>query len=128
MTSPTLEDLAILVDEYNLARTTRLAAAKEVTKLEEGEHTLKAQLIALIKEAGATSVGGKTAIVKVTIKNEPTLDSWDELCTHIRITGEFELLYRRVNAKSVKDRWDLQQTVPGIGSYPVESLSISQVK
>jgi len=122
------EALAVLVDAYNLKRIERLALKKEVDALEKQEQEVKALLIQALKNAGATAHGGKTAIVKLVTKNEPTAGDWDKLYAHIRSTGEFELLYRRINPASIKERKDLGVEVPGIEWFPTESLSLSQIK
>ena len=124
----TLVELATVIDLYNHARATRLASQKVVDDMETTEKKLKADLIAALKEGELTAAGGKTAIAKLVIKNEPALKSIDDLYRHIRDTGEFDLLYRRVNNTAVKARWDLGVVVPGVESYPVESLSLSQIK
>ena len=126
--SDTLEAAKLLVDAYNFKRNERLAVKKHVDTLEKEEHELKAKLIEAIKGAGASAVGGKTAIVKLVTKDEPTAGDWDKFYAHIRNTGEFELLYRRINPASIKERKDLGVDVPGIDWFPIESLSLSQIK
>jgi phosphate uptake regulator len=123
-----LSKAAILADAYNEARKTRLAAQKVADALEIEEKALKASLIENLKAAQATSVGGKTAIVRLVIKNEPQASDMDALYAHIRATGEFELLYRRINPASIKERKDVGVDVPGISWFSVETLSLSQVK
>lgn len=123
-----LEQAKGIVDRYNEQRTERLSLQKEVEKLEAAEKELKKQLIDLLKTAGASSVGGKTAIVRLIVKNEPSVKDWDSLYAHIRATGEFELLYRRANPAPIKERKDVGVDVPGIEWFPVESLSLSQIK
>jgi hypothetical protein len=120
-------DIAVLIDIYNKARHDRLDEQKKVDALEVQEKKWKAELIATLKEAELTAAGGKTAIAKLVIKNEPAVKSIDDLYRHIRETGEFDLLYRRVNNAAVKARWDQGVVVPGVESYPVESLSLSQI-
>ena len=121
-------NLPDLVDSYNASRFARLALAKEVAALEAEEHRLKAELIAAFKAEGSTASGGKTAVAKLVIKQEPTAGNWDSLYAHIRSTGEFELLYRRINPASIKERKDVGVDVPGIEWFPIESLSLSQIK
>jgi len=128
MSDALLVQAAILADDYNAARHLRLAEQKRVDALEVEEKRLKDSLIQTLKAAEATSVGGKTAIVRLVIKNEPQASDMDALYAHIRATGEFELLYRRINPASIKERKDVGVDVPGISWFPVETLSLSQVK
>jgi hypothetical protein len=116
------------VDAYNEARITRLAAKKVMEALEVKEQELKTELIADLKASGSTASGGKTAVAKLVIKQEPSAGNWDALYAHIRNTGEFELLYRRINPASIKERKDVGVDVPGIEWFPSETISLSQIK
>jgi len=128
MSDALLVQAAILADDYNAARHERLAFQKNTDALEVKEKALKVKLIETLKAAQATSVGGNTAIVRLVIKNEPQASDMDALYAHIRATGEFELLYRRINPVSIKERKDVGVDVPGISWFSVETLSLSQVK
>lgn len=121
-------ELGILADKYNSQRRERLGLKKEVDRLEKIEQELKQQLIDALKASNTTAVGGKTAIVKLVVKDEPTVANWDAFYEHIRDTGEFELLYRRANPAPIKERKDVGVDVPGIDWFPVETLSLSQIK
>lgn len=116
------------VDAYNVKRFERLALKKQVEILEAQEQELKTELIADLKASGSTASGGKTAVARLVVKQEPSAGNWDALYAHIRNTGEFELLYRRINPASIKERKDVGVDVPGIEWFPVETLSLSQIK
>lgn len=116
------------VDAYNVKRFERLALKKQVEILEAQEQELKTELIADLKASGSTASGGKTAVARLVVKQEPSVANWDPLYAHIRNTGEFELLYRRINPASIKERKDVGVDVPGIEWFPVETLSLSQIK
>jgi len=38
------------------------------------------------------------------------------------------LLFRRINAAAVKERWENTVLVPGVAAFPVEKLSITKAK
>jgi hypothetical protein len=121
-------ELATAIDLYNAARNARLAQQKIVDGMEVIENQQKAEVIAALKSGELTAAGGKTAIAKLVIKNEPAVKDWEATYAYIHEHKYWDLLYRRVNAAAVKARWDLGVVVPGVESYPVESLSLSQIK
>jgi hypothetical protein len=128
LTVTALRAAAKLADAYNLKRKARLALQKQVTDLEEEEKELKGDLIAALASEKATAVGGSTCTIEMKTVMEPTVADWKKLQEHIRATGNFELLYQRVNGKAVKERWDNKEEVPGVQRFPVTKLSISQIK
>lgn len=123
-----LDDLAQMVDRYYLAREERLAKQREVDAMEKAERDLKAHIIHLLEESLVKTVGGSVATVSLVVKTEPQVTDWTAFYEHIRSTGQFELLYRRVNNAAVKERWDDNEEVPGVGTFPVATLSMSAVK
>ena len=52
----------------------------------------------------------------------------DALYAHVKATGEFDLLYKRLNASAVNQRWEDGKVVPGTQPFPVEELSIRKAK
>ena len=120
--------LSGLADRWNATRTQRLALQKEVDTLQEHETKLKEQLITYLLESGSTAIGGASGTAKLVHKKEPTVADWDALWAHIQTTGEFELLYKRMNAASVKERWEAGETVPGVQSIDGTNISWSKAK
>ena len=122
-----IESLGDMVDKYKAARENRLLEQKIIAKMLAEENQLKLDIIKYLKDGNISACGGKLAIAKLVVTNEPTCENMDALYLHILATGEFELLYRRINPASIKERWDRGVSVPGITFYPVESLSISKI-
>lgn len=120
-------NLQELIDNYANQRKNRLLEQAKVNQLEEAEKAAKQAVIDALRAQKLTSAGGKLAIVKLSTTDEPTIEDIDKLYAHVRATGEFDLLYRRINPKSVKERWDQGVAVPGIGKFPVDKLTIGGV-
>lgn len=123
----TANELAKLADKYYQTREKRLAAQRAVDVMKEDEEEMREDLMLTLEGGEVKSVGGKVCRVTLVIQDEPTVEDWDKLYSHIKKTGAFELLYRRVNSKAVKERWDEKVKVPGIGKVPVTSLSVNKV-
>lgn len=120
----TPEEFAELADWYYTARQHRLRLQKEVDAVEEDEKKLKQQILDTFRDTQSTAIGGKLVEISVVEKVEPTVEDYDALYKHVQATGEFDLLYRRVNAAAVKERWQLHEKVPGVVGFPVQSLSM----
>ena len=124
----TAAKLAKLADELFEARERRLALQKQAEEIQSRERELRALLIAEIPLTGATGVAGKLAAVKVAEKQVPQVSDWPALYAHIKKTGSFELLQRRVSEGAVKDRWAEDESVPGVECVKIVDLSVSKVK
>jgi hypothetical protein len=122
----TAAQLAKLADDWSNTRRARLALQKQVDDLQADETKFKERLVAELLASGSTAIGGTEGTAKLVHKKEPTVTDWDALWGHIKQTGEFELLYRRMNAASVKERWEAGETVPGVQSVDLINISWSK--
>lgn len=126
----TNEEMSKLIDGYNTQRNLRLLEQKQVDAMEVVERDLKKRIIEVFTNTGLTAAGGETAVIRMVTKPEPFLrpdGGIDQLYAHVRETGEFDLLYRRINPAAIKLRKDVGVDVPGIEWFPVTTLSISQI-
>jgi hypothetical protein len=113
---------------YLEAHTRRLAADKVAASLKEVETAHKTLLMDMLYAAKINAVGDNKHIFAIVTKQEPQVENWEALYKHIKKTGEFELLFRRVNPTAVKERWEHNKVVPGVGSFPVDKLSVTKAK
>jgi hypothetical protein len=114
--------------QWRKARATRLAEQKKVDAIEVVEKELKAKVIAALSKSPNKSLSNGERLFQLKTSNEPTVSDWAALYKHVQKTGAFELLFRRVNPAAVKERWELNEKVPGVESLPVETLSDTAVK
>lgn len=128
MQKPTSKGALKLAQKYYAAREDRLAADKVVELKKEVETSLKMQLIVMLHALEINSVGDPQRIYALVTKPEPQVEDWSRLYGHIKQTGEFELLFRRINPGAIKERWDAKEEVPGVGKFPVETLSVTKAK
>lgn len=125
----TVKSLANLADKWWLLRADRLALEKQAEAVAVTEREAKAALMEsfkLIKDA--TSVGGKLVVVSIDEEDVPTVTDWPKLYAHIKKTGAWELLQRRVAVPAVRERWEEDKAIPGVDSYPLDKLKYSKVK
>jgi hypothetical protein len=115
-------DLLYLVDEERLrVQKSAEAIKKFVSKLEKW-------FIQELPEDDATGVAGKVARVQLKKKSRPSVVDWGKFYAHIKKKGEFELLNRAPNAKSIKERWEQGKEVPGIEQFIYSAVSVTKVK
>ena len=117
-----------LAQQYFKAKGHRLQADKVAAELKETETDLKTQLMNTLHSQGLNSVGDKQRVYAIVTSDEPQVEDWARLYQHVQNTGEFELLFRRINPAAVKERWELKKAVPGVGKFPVEKLSVTKAK
>lgn len=117
-----------MVDEYNRIRKEREELSRKLEKMEGAENELELLILKTLHEQGLSAAGGKTCLVRANKTDVPYVKDWNKLWEHIRSTGEFELLHKRVTMASVADRWNEGIEVPGVERYPVESLHVTQIK
>jgi len=123
----TLEQLPAAVDEYQDTRRLRLAKEKEAEVIKKIEQQQLEGILGTLRESNTEAIGGTTHLAKRVVKDEPIVEDWEILHVHIQATGEFDLLHRRLTATAVKERWDMEVEVPGVGAYPVEKLSLTKL-
>ena len=122
------KELADIADKWAATRSHRIAMEKEAALVHADEAKLKSMLLAEMHAQDITSIGGH--VVSVTLKKAevPIVENWEEFYKHVQETGDFDLMFRRVNNKAVKERWANTTQVPGVTSITVCDLSYSQVK
>lgn len=114
-------------DLYHDVREVRLAMEKEVAEWVAFEAKIKDSIIADLSVSANTGAAGLRYRAQVTTKKEPTVEDWSALQAHIAATGEFDLMQKRLATTAVKDRWDNEVAVPGVGTINVKSLSVTKI-
>jgi hypothetical protein len=122
-----LVEMKAVVDQYQQARADRLDLQKETDKLHDVEKGLANTILSTLRDAASPVMGGSTHQCTRKVTNEPAVDDWDVLYAHILETKEWDLLQRRLGTAAVKERWDQAEEVPGVGSFPVEKLSLTKL-
>lgn len=119
--------LAACADKLYQTREKRLALQRQAKELEEQESKLKQHLIEKLPEQDASGVAGKVCRITLVDKVVPYAKDWSEIYDHIKKTGHFDLLGRRINAKAVEERWENGEEVPGVETYTTTNVSINKL-
>lgn len=115
-----------MVDQYVTARAQRLTLQKQVDEMEALEKSLKATIIAKMRDGATKVIGGVVGFVKLQHEIEPVAEEWPKVWAHIQETGNFDLLHKRLTITAVRERWDAGEEVPGVGRRDKYDLSVSK--
>ncbi len=107
-------------------RTKRLAAEKKINAMKAEESELKGHAVQLLQANRLDAGRGKLATVTRNTKAIPTVEDWDELYAFIKKEDAFELLQRRPALGAFRERWDNEETVPGVKRDSIIELSLTK--
>lgn len=115
-----------IVEQYLELKVRRLAASKEVQKMEEQESELKQAIITALREGKPELLGSSASRVSLSTKYKPVAEDWAKIYQFIGKHNAFELLQRRLTESAVMERLNDGQTIPGINKFPVFDISITK--
>lgn len=121
------KQLGICADMLYTLRQQRFEKQKEVDALASQEKALKEHIINTLPKSEASGVGGKLARVTVVTKDVPQVKDWDAFYKHVKKTGQFELLQRRLTVSAIQERWEDGKEVPGVEHFTVVDVSINKL-
>jgi len=119
--------LGACADRLFQLREKRLEDQKKVDAIEAEEKALKEHIIQTLPKSEASGVAGKIARVTVVSKAVPQVKDWDVFYKHVKKTGEFELLQRRLTDTAIRERWDAGKQVPGVESFNALTVSVNKI-
>lgn len=105
----------------------RLAQQKLVDAIEAEEKALKAYIIDNLPKSEASGVAGKLARVTAITKEVPQVEDWTIFYKHLKKTGQFELIGKRLSDTAIRERWEAGKEVPGIKHFTVVTLSLNKI-
>jgi hypothetical protein len=105
----------------------RLALDKVVEAMKANENSLTNHIIDNLPK-GDTGAAGKHHKVQIRTEQIPQAEDWEAIYKHIKKTGDFDLLQRRLNPKAVMERLEDRKKVPGTKLFTAVKVSLTQVK
>lgn len=95
----------------------------------EAEHkAIEDHLIENLPKSQAGGITGKLGRATIDRKTVPTVKDWTKLQAHIKKTGDFDLMQKRISSTAVTARWDNKRVVPGVDKFTVVKVKINSVK
>jgi len=108
-------------------REQRHALGRKMAAIEAQEKAIRDHLIATLPADGATGVSGKKATVQIAATREPMVSDWEAFYAHVKKTGAFDLMQRRISPPAIRERWEADEQVPGIGTIVVKKVSVTKL-
>ena len=119
--------LGACADRLFTVRQQRLEVQKQVDLLQSEESAIKEHIINTLPKSEASGVAGKLARVTVVTKQVPQVKDWDAFYKHVKKSGDFDLLQRRLTDSAIKERWEAGKEIPGVEHFNAVSVSINKV-
>jgi hypothetical protein len=122
------KSLSQCADLYYQLRTKRYAMQHEVEAVKKQENELFEHLLKNLPYSETRGIAGKIARVTVDKKSVAAVKDWPKFYAYIKKTGSFDLLQRRLAEGAVKERWDADKVIPGVGKDTIKTLSVNALK
>ncbi len=94
--------------------------------LDEERIVIENHLKLALPKIKGDGVSGKKGKVRVYKKDVPQAFDWAALEKHIKKTGEFDLLQRRLSGGAVVARWEKKKKIPGVKPFQVVVVSVTK--
>ena len=120
-----MQRAAMLTDYLLDLDTQRRALKLEVDRVDEARHTAEQELVMLMQADGVETLGGAKGTARIVPKKVGIVRDWPALWAHIRATGEFELLHKRLGNTAFLERAAVGMQVPGVDLALVPELKIT---
>ena len=118
---------AACADLLYQTREERYELQKAIDAKKALEQALTEYFINTLPKSDSTGIAGKVARVQTGTKDVPQVEDWEALYKHIKKTGAFELLQRRLGEGACRDRWAAKKTVPGVGVFHAVVVSVTKI-
>lgn len=119
--------LGEVADYYWRVKEERLKADKVSAALKEKETQAHELIVNQLRQQEIAAIGGSTVILEVKEDYKPHVTDWSKFYATILATQDFSLLERRPSVSACKERWELNEAVPGVEKFPVYKLSKRKV-
>lgn len=117
------------IDLLYRTRERRKILEAEANAIKADESAIETAIFEKFDNADLDGGRGKLANASVSKSDAPTFEDWDKFAKHLKKHPEdIDLLQRRLSVEAVRARWDLKQTVPGVGIFTKVRLHLTKVK
>lgn len=106
----------------------RRALEADVKVLKEQEAVLEDYIKGTFLRDGIESLRGKQALAAISRYWVPAAKDWDKVWAHIKKTGEFDLLQKRLSTTAWRERYNAGKAVPGCEPVQVIDVTVKAAK
>lgn len=125
---PLPKTLGVCADHLKEVESLRLAMQKEVDAVKKRENELRDHIINNLSVSDDTGAVGKKYIAQIKTEDKPTVNDWEEFYDFIFAEDRPDMLQKRLNESAIKEMWEDDQKVPGIGKFIAKKLSVTKRK
>lgn len=125
---PVPKTLGACADELYRVRQERAQLERQAAALQQREGQLRNHLIEKLPKSDAAGIAGHVARATVYSDPVPVLEDEKKFYAHLRKTGDFSLLQKRLATAAIEERWAAKQVVPGIGRFNAVKVSVEKLK
>lgn len=116
------------LDAYRAMRELRLEEQRKVDKMKEEENGMQNALVSYLKEnPEVNGIIGRTHKALIKEATVPIIEDLHALRDYIVANDAWDLVSVRLSAPAVRERWDVQEEVPGVGSIVETKLSVTKL-
>lgn len=119
--------LQAAADELYRVGAEKTAANKLVKDLEKFENQIKKFMTEEMERRKITVIGGKLAKIELKPKKIPTVEDWPKFYAFVAKTKSWDLLQKRLSEPAIRERWDDNKQIPGVGRFPITKVSCTKL-
>lgn len=124
MSDDRMREAADLVDQiYALGETIKDHEAN-IAALKQDAQRKEDRLRLLVEGTGLTEIAGALARATFTTESVPRVYDWQSLYEHIKESGSFDLLHKRIGVKAWQERVLAGMYVPGVEQVVIPKVGI----
>ena len=112
-----------LIDRKKSIKTQMEKLNSELKGLREQENDIDLQLLKKLDSEWLKKTANEVASVSIKEETVPDVHDWDALYEHIKQTGDFSLIQRRVSSTAYRELLKLGENVPGLQPREIRRIN-----
>ena len=112
-----------LIDRKKSIKTQMEKLNSELKGLREQENNIDLELLKKLDTEGLKKTANEVASVSIKEETVPDVHDWDALYEHIKQTGDFSLIQRRVSSTAYRELLKLGENVPGLQPREIRRIN-----
>lgn len=114
------------IDKLFQMRSERITFERKIKDMKETEKAWAEYIIQNFKKDKLDGAKGKIAAATIIYGTDPIVEDWDLFWAYVLKKKDSTLIQKRIAVMAVRERWDAEEQVPGIGSKPTVDLSLTK--
>ena len=120
--------LGAMVDRLYDLDEERGKLARRVEELKTEYAALEGHIFETLPKSALEGALGKRAMASIKRTPVPTADDWDAIRRYVVKNNAWDLIQKRLSTEAVRERWNADVAVPGVGKFTRITLSLTKRK